>query len=173
MPYEKLTSFIISNSHGQLSSAEYRAPHHWIQSVQRGPSAVKSKFSHRKFVSQSRLIRSFIVSYSTISTRSRASPSKGDIWRRKRENCGKFPGRLSREVKSEEKKIINRQKGKKSKSSGNQMNSSVSSAVRALSLEYKSLQEEPVEGFRVKVNEENLFEWHVSWTKSFFFFPDS
>lgn len=44
------------------------------------------------------------------------------------------------------------------------MNSSVSSAVRALSLEYKSLQEEPVEGFRVKVNEENLFEWHVSWT---------
>lgn len=42
------------------------------------------------------------------------------------------------------------------------MNSSVSSAVRALSLEYKSLQEEPVEGFRVKVNDENLFEWHVS-----------
>ncbi|XP_005176727.1 ubiquitin-conjugating enzyme E2 R2 [Musca domestica] len=38
-----------------------------------------------------------------------------------------------------------------------------SSAVRALSLEYKSLQEEPVEGFRVKlVNEDNLFEWEVA-----------
>lgn len=35
-----------------------------------------------------------------------------------------------------------------------------SSAVRALALEYKSLQEEPVEGFRVKLlNEDNLFEW--------------
>lgn len=38
-----------------------------------------------------------------------------------------------------------------------------SSAVRALALEYKSLQEEPVEGFRVKLcNEENLFEWEVA-----------
>ncbi|XP_052868841.1 ubiquitin-conjugating enzyme E2 R2 [Anopheles bellator] len=38
-----------------------------------------------------------------------------------------------------------------------------SSAVRALSLEYKSLQEEPVEGFRVKLlNEDNLFEWEVA-----------
>lgn len=38
-----------------------------------------------------------------------------------------------------------------------------SSAVRALSLEYKSLQEEPVEGFRVKLlSDENLFEWSVS-----------
>lgn len=38
-----------------------------------------------------------------------------------------------------------------------------SSAVRALALEYKSLQEEPVEGFRVKlVNEDNLFEWEVA-----------
>lgn len=38
-----------------------------------------------------------------------------------------------------------------------------SSAVRALALEYKSLQEEPVEGFRVKLlNDENLFEWSVS-----------
>lgn len=38
-----------------------------------------------------------------------------------------------------------------------------SSAVRALALEYKSLQEEPVEGFRVKLlNEDNLFEWEVA-----------
>lgn len=38
-----------------------------------------------------------------------------------------------------------------------------SSAVRALALEYKGLQEEPVEGFRVKLlNDENLFEWSVS-----------
>ncbi|CAD7005621.1 ubiquitin-conjugating enzyme E2 R2 [Ceratitis capitata] len=36
-------------------------------------------------------------------------------------------------------------------------------AVRALALEYKSLQEEPVEGFRVKLlNEDNLFEWEVA-----------
>ncbi|KAK7074825.1 Ubiquitin-conjugating enzyme subunit [Halocaridina rubra] len=38
-----------------------------------------------------------------------------------------------------------------------------SSAVRALSLEYRGLQEEPVEGFCVKlVNEDNLFEWEVA-----------
>lgn len=38
-----------------------------------------------------------------------------------------------------------------------------SSALRALALEYKSLQEEPVEGFRVKlVNDDNLFEWEVA-----------
>lgn len=38
-----------------------------------------------------------------------------------------------------------------------------SSALRALAVEYKSLQEEPVEGFRVKlVNEDNLFEWEVA-----------
>ncbi|XP_037046377.1 ubiquitin-conjugating enzyme E2 R2 [Bradysia coprophila] len=38
-----------------------------------------------------------------------------------------------------------------------------SSAVRALTLEYKSLQEEPVEGFRVKLcNDDNLFEWEVA-----------
>ena len=38
-----------------------------------------------------------------------------------------------------------------------------SSAVRALALEYKSLQEEPVEGFRVKlVNDDSLFEWEVA-----------
>jgi hypothetical protein len=38
-----------------------------------------------------------------------------------------------------------------------------SSALRALALEYKSLQEEPVEGFRVKlVNEDTLFEWEVA-----------
>lgn len=37
------------------------------------------------------------------------------------------------------------------------------SAVRALAVEYKSLQEEPVEGFCVKlVNEDNLFEWEVA-----------
>lgn len=37
------------------------------------------------------------------------------------------------------------------------------SAVRALALEYKSLQEEPVEGFRVKLlGEDNLFEWEVA-----------
>ncbi|KAF2361642.1 Ubiquitin-conjugating enzyme E2 [Trinorchestia longiramus] len=38
-----------------------------------------------------------------------------------------------------------------------------SSAVRALSLEYRSLQEEPVEGFSVKLlNDDNLFEWEVA-----------
>lgn len=38
-----------------------------------------------------------------------------------------------------------------------------SSAVRALALEYKSLQEEPVEGFRVRLlNDENLFDWEVA-----------
>lgn len=38
-----------------------------------------------------------------------------------------------------------------------------SSALRALAVEYKSLQEEPVEGFCVKlVNDENLFEWEVA-----------
>jgi ubiquitin-conjugating enzyme E2 R len=37
-----------------------------------------------------------------------------------------------------------------------------SSALRALALEYKSLQEEPVEGFRVKLlNDDNMFEWSV------------
>jgi ubiquitin-conjugating enzyme E2 R len=37
-----------------------------------------------------------------------------------------------------------------------------SSALRALALEYKSLLEEPVEGFRVKLlNDDNLFEWSV------------
>ena len=38
-----------------------------------------------------------------------------------------------------------------------------SSAVRALALELKSLQEEPLEGIRSRlVNEENLFEWEVA-----------
>jgi len=38
-----------------------------------------------------------------------------------------------------------------------------SSAVRALALEYKSIQEEPVEGFRVKlINDDVLFEWEVA-----------
>jgi len=37
-----------------------------------------------------------------------------------------------------------------------------SSAIRALNLEYKSLQEEPVEGFRVSASEDNLFVWDVA-----------
>jgi len=38
-----------------------------------------------------------------------------------------------------------------------------SSAVRALSLEFKNLQEEPLEGIRSRLaNEENLFEWEVA-----------
>lgn len=38
-----------------------------------------------------------------------------------------------------------------------------SSAVRALAMEYKSLQEDGLEGFRVKlVNDESLFEWEVA-----------
>ena len=37
------------------------------------------------------------------------------------------------------------------------------SAIRALGLEYKSLCEDPVEGFRVKlVNEEDMFLWEVA-----------
>jgi len=37
------------------------------------------------------------------------------------------------------------------------------SAIRALAMEFKSLQDEPVEGFTVKlVNEDNLFEWQVA-----------
>jgi ubiquitin-conjugating enzyme E2 R len=37
------------------------------------------------------------------------------------------------------------------------------SAIRALAMEFKSLQEEPVEGFTVKlVNEDNLFDWQVA-----------
>lgn len=35
--------------------------------------------------------------------------------------------------------------------------------MRALAMEYKSMEEEPVEGFRVKlVNDESLFEWEVA-----------
>ena len=38
-----------------------------------------------------------------------------------------------------------------------------SSAVRALALEMKSLQEDPLEGIRSRlVNEDNLFEWEVA-----------
>jgi len=38
-----------------------------------------------------------------------------------------------------------------------------STALRTLMIEFKSLQEDPVEGFRVKiVNEDNLFEWEVA-----------
>lgn len=37
------------------------------------------------------------------------------------------------------------------------------SAVRTLALEYRSLQDEPVEGFCVKLlNDDNLFEWEVA-----------
>ena len=37
------------------------------------------------------------------------------------------------------------------------------SAVRALAMEYKSLEEEPVEGFRVKlVKDEDMFVWEVA-----------
>ena len=36
-------------------------------------------------------------------------------------------------------------------------------AMKALMLELKSLEDEPVEGFRVKlVNEEDLFQWEVA-----------
>ena len=37
-----------------------------------------------------------------------------------------------------------------------------SSALRALAVEYKSLQEEPVEGFCVKLVNDDLFEWEVA-----------
>ncbi len=41
--------------------------------------------------------------------------------------------------------------------------SPTSSAVRALQLELKKIQEEPVEGFRVHlINEDNIFEWEVA-----------
>lgn len=36
------------------------------------------------------------------------------------------------------------------------------SAIRALAMEFKSLQEEPVEGFTVKLINEDLFEWQVA-----------
>jgi len=45
----------------------------------------------------------------------------------------------------------------------NTSNAATSSAVRALALELKSLQEDPLEGIRSRlVNEENLFEWEVA-----------
>lgn len=37
-----------------------------------------------------------------------------------------------------------------------------SSACKALQLEFKSIELEPVEGFRVKLNEDSLFEWQVA-----------
>lgn len=41
--------------------------------------------------------------------------------------------------------------------------SPISGAVKALQLELKKIQEEPVEGFRVNlINDENLFEWEVA-----------
>jgi len=37
------------------------------------------------------------------------------------------------------------------------------SAIKALQLEFKKMQEEPVEGFRVRlINDDNLFEWEVA-----------
>jgi len=47
--------------------------------------------------------------------------------------------------------------------SGGHSSSVASSAVRALSLELKSIQEEPIEGFRVHLlNDDNLFDWEVA-----------
>ena len=41
--------------------------------------------------------------------------------------------------------------------------SPTTAAVRALQLELKALEKEPVEGFRVKpLNDDNLFEWEVA-----------
>jgi len=41
--------------------------------------------------------------------------------------------------------------------------SSNGSAIRALQLEYKSIHEEPIEGFRVRLlNDDNLFDWEVA-----------
>ena len=41
--------------------------------------------------------------------------------------------------------------------------SNSSSAVRALALELKNLQDDPLEGIRSRlVNEENIFEWEVA-----------
>lgn len=37
------------------------------------------------------------------------------------------------------------------------------SALRALSMEYKSVLDEPIEGFRVRLlSDENLFDWEVA-----------
>lgn len=48
-------------------------------------------------------------------------------------------------------------------SGGSSSSSANSSAVRALQLEYKSIHEEPVEGFRVRLlNDDNLFDWEVA-----------
>lgn len=41
--------------------------------------------------------------------------------------------------------------------------SPIGGAVKALQLELKKIQEEPVEGFRVSlINDDNLFEWEVA-----------
>lgn len=43
------------------------------------------------------------------------------------------------------------------------MSVSTNGALRALALEFRSLEQEPVEGFAVKlVNDDNLFEWQVA-----------
>jgi ubiquitin-conjugating enzyme E2 R len=37
------------------------------------------------------------------------------------------------------------------------------SALRALAMEYKNVQDEPVEGFRLRLlNDDNLFDWEVA-----------
>ena len=36
------------------------------------------------------------------------------------------------------------------------------SALRALQLEMKKIMDEPVEGFQVNVNDDNMFEWEVA-----------
>lgn len=48
-------------------------------------------------------------------------------------------------------------------SSSSSASSGVSSAIRALALELKSLTEEPLEGIRTRlIKDENLFEWEVA-----------
>ena len=50
-----------------------------------------------------------------------------------------------------------------SSSSSAAVTSPSSASVRALALELKSLQDDPLEGIRTKlVNDENLFEWEVA-----------
>jgi len=46
---------------------------------------------------------------------------------------------------------------------GHSSGTSNNSAVRALGMEYKGIQDEPVEGFRVKLtNPDNMFDWEVA-----------
>jgi ubiquitin-conjugating enzyme E2 R len=41
-------------------------------------------------------------------------------------------------------------------------NASNSAAIRALQMELKSLQSQPIEGFKVVCDEDNLFKWTVA-----------